>query len=77
MGGRHLKTTEEDDSYETEYEDGSERFIWNQIFAFLSPYLVIECEESNLCYLFDDFVRRNTDPSYGRVTKIYDETESD
>jgi hypothetical protein len=35
------KVYEENDTYETEYEDGSDEFSWNQIFAFLSPHLVI------------------------------------
>jgi len=61
------------DTYETEYEDGAEEFSWNKIFAFLSPHLVIECEESNLNMFFNDFIRRNADSSFGRVTKIYDE----
>lgn len=64
---------EENDICETEYEDGTDDFSWNQIFAFLSPHLIIECEESNLCYLFSDFVRHNADPSFGRITKVYDE----
>lgn len=71
------KVYEEDDNYETKYEDGTEEFSWNQMFAFLSPHLVIECEEHNLDSLFNDFVRRNVDSSFGRVTKVYDECFQD
>jgi hypothetical protein len=47
------------------------------MFAFLSPHLVIKCEEHNLDSLFNDFVRRNVDSSFGRVTKVYDECFQD
>lgn len=57
--------------YEQLYEDGSEEFSWNQIFSSLSPHLLIECEETSLELLFDDFVRRNADSSFGRITKVY------
>ena len=39
---------------EKEYEDGSQDFSWNQMFSFLSPHLIIECEESYLDHLFKD-----------------------
>lgn len=57
--------------YEQLYENGSEEFSWNQIFAALSPHLLIECEEISLELLFDEFVRRNADSSFGRITKVY------
>ena len=60
--------------YEKEFEDGSQEFSWNDIFSYLSPYLLIECEETSLELLFNDFVRRNADSSFfGRVTKVYSE----
>ena len=60
--------------YEKEFEDGLQEFSWNDIFSYLSPYLLIECEEKSLELLFNDFVRRNADSSFfGRVTKVYSE----
>lgn len=60
--------------YEKTFEDGSQEFSWNQIFAALSPHLLIECEETRLELLFNDFVRRNAESSFfGRVTNVYSE----
>lgn len=63
----------DDEEEEIEYEDGTQVFSWNQMFAYLSPHLVIECEEFDLKALFVDFVRRNADSSFERITKVYDE----
>lgn len=64
--------------YEKVFEDGSQGFSWNDIFSYLSPHLLIECEEYNLESLFKDFVRKNADTSFfGRVTNIYSENFQD
>lgn len=63
---------------EKEYEDGSQDFSWNQMFSFLSPHLIIECEESYLDHLFKEFVRKNADSTFfGRVTKVYGDSFQD
>lgn len=63
--------------YEQLYEDGSEEFSWNQMFAALSPHLLIECNEMTLELLFGDFVRKNADSSFGRITKVYSDCFQD
>ena len=63
--------------YEEDFEDGSEVFSWNQIFSVLSPHLLIECNEITLELLFGDFVRKNADSSFGRITKVYSDCFQD
>ena len=63
--------------YEKVFEDGSQEFSWNRIFAALSPHLLIECEETSLEILFDDFVRRNVDLSFGRIKNVYSDCFQD
>ena len=65
------------DGYEELYEDGSDEFSWNQIFAALSPHLLIECEETSLEILFDNFVRKNVDSSFGRIKNVYSDCFQD
>lgn len=65
------------DGYEKTFEDGSQEFSWNQIFAALSPHLLIECEEYSLESLFDKFVEKNVDPSFGRIKNVYSDCFQD
>lgn len=74
----HFDYTKVRGGNEKEYEDGSQDFSWNQIFSFLSPHLIIECEETHLGYLFNEFVCKNADSTFfGRVTKVYSDCFQD
>lgn len=73
----HFDYYESYDGYEELYEDGSEEFSWNQIFSALSPHLLIECEETSLELLFDNFVRKNVDSSFGRIKNVYSDCFQD
>lgn len=44
-----------------DYEDGQDTFSWNQIFAWLAPYMVVECVEYQLENHFTTFVEENVD----------------
>lgn len=39
--------------------------------------MLIECNEITLELLFGDFVRRNADSSFGRITKVYSDCFQD
>lgn len=41
------------------YEDGVDTFSWNKIFAWLAPYMVVECVEWQLETYFVNFIKEN------------------
>lgn len=57
------------EEYEIEYS-GTLEFSWNELFSFISPHLVIECEERAIRSLFENYVKQNADIHNGRITRI-------
>lgn len=49
---------------------GTQEFSWNELFSSLSPHLVIECEETAIRLLFENYVKLNADIDNGRITRI-------
>lgn len=56
---------------EYDYEDGIDSFTWNQMFAYLAPYMIVECMEHTLRFHFEEFVKAYKDPNFKHITHIY------
>lgn len=61
----------EDEKYY--YKNGSDNFTWNQMYEYLAPYMIVECSENELKIYFKKFIESYKDPSYNRITRVYEE----